>query len=257
MLTNEIESISNAAAEKAALAKNKIGKYFLKAMMAGFYIIVATILSAVSAAVLYPTFPQFAKLLGAFLFSTAIMLVVFIGGDLFTGNNMTMTIGVMNKSCTMKDLGRVWLYSYIGNFIGAFILGYIFVKGGSSNKILTVYYESIIMTKLSVAPLQLFLRGILCNFMVCLAVLTNTRMKSEIGKQVMMFLVIMAFVVSGCEHCIANMGTFTISYMLLGGLPLGLIAKSMIYVTIGNIVGGAIFLAVPLKLMSTDVDVED
>lgn len=257
MLTNEIESISNSAAEKAALAKDKPKKYFLKAIMAGFYIIVATILSAVSAAVLYPTYPQFAKLLGAFLFSSAIILIVFIGGELFTGNNMTMTIGVLNKSCKSKDLGRVWLYSYIGNFIGAFILAVIFFKGGSSNKLLSVYYEGVLMSKLVATPMELFLRGILCNFMVCLAVLANTRMKTESGKQTVMFLVIMAFVVSGCEHCIANMGTFTLAYFILGGLPMKLVAINMICVTIGNIVGGAVFLALPLKLMSTDDDVEE
>lgn len=252
MLTKDVETIANAAANKAEVCSNSFGKFFIRAIMAGFYIVVATILSNVSAAVLYPTYPQFGKLLGAFLFSIAIILIVFIGGELFTGNNMTMAMGAYYGSCSWKDVLKVWLVSYIGNFVGAFLFSAIFVASGASRQILMDYYNSFIGAKLSAAPLQLFLRGILCNFMVCLAVLTGTRMKSESGKLVVMFCVIMAFVVSGFEHCVANMGTFSIAYLLFGGLNMISVAKSMIFVTLGNIVGGAVLLAAPLKLMSAD-----
>ena len=252
MLKSDVEIISNSAVEKADLAKNKPGKYFLKAIIAGFYIVVATILSNVSAAILYPTFPQFGKLIGSFLFAIAIVLIVFVGGELFTGNNMTMSMGLFNKSCKRSDMIRVWIYSYIGNFIGAFIIGILFIGGGTCKGLLTDYYNSFVMAKLTAEPIQLIFRGILCNFMVCLAVLASIRMKTESGKIIVMFFVIMAFVVSGLEHCIANMGIFTLAYFLLGGLPLHLVAINMICVTIGNIIGGAILLALPLKLMSTD-----
>lgn len=252
MLTSDVEAISDSAVAKADLAKNNFGKYFLRAIMAGFYIVVATILSNVSAAVLFPTFPQFGKLLGAFLFAIAIVLIVFVGGELFTGNNMTMSMGLYNKSCKGKDVIRVWVYSYIGNFVGAFIIGIIFIGSGTCKGLLTDYYNSFVMAKLTAEPLQLLLRGILCNFMVCLAVLASIRMKTESGKLIVMFFVIMAFVVSGLEHCIANMGVFTLAYFFMGGLPLHLVAINMICVTIGNIIGGAILLALPLKLMSTD-----
>ena len=77
-------------------------------------------------------------------------------------------------------------------------------------------------------------------------------MKSESGKLIVMFLVIMSFVISGFEHCIANMSTFTIAYLLVDGISLSLILKSMFFVTIGNIIGGALLLAVPLKYISGD-----
>lgn len=252
MLTKDVEAMAQAAVNKAGLCNEHFGKYFMRAIMAGFFIVVATILSNVSAAVLYPTYPQFAKLLGAFLFSIAIVLIVFIGGELFTGNNMTMAMGAYNGSCSVKDVVKVWIVSYIGNFIGAFILGAIFVGSGASHDIMVNYYNSFIDAKLSIAPMEMVLRGIMCNFMVCIAVLTGTRMKSESGKLIVMFCVIMAFVVAGFEHCIANMGTFSIAYMLLGGINLGLVAKSMLFVTIGNIIGGAVLLALPLKVMSAE-----
>lgn len=63
-----VDAIAKAASNKAELCNNHFGKYFMRSIMAGFYIVVATILSNVSAAVLLPTYPQFGKLLGAFLF---------------------------------------------------------------------------------------------------------------------------------------------------------------------------------------------
>ena len=252
MLTEDVASMAQAAKNKADLCDNYFGKYFLRAILAGFFIVVATILSNVSAAVLYPTFPQFGKLLGAFLFSIAIVLIVFIGGELFTGNNMVMAMGFYNHSCTVSKVLKIWIISFIGNFIGAFFLSALFVGSGASRQILIDYYNSFIAGKLDIAPLQLFLRGMLCNFCVCIAVLTGTRMKSESGKLVVMFCVIMAFVAAGFEHCVANMGTFSVAYLLLGGINLAAVAKSMIFVTLGNIVGGAILLALPLKLMSSD-----
>ncbi|MDO5402585.1 MAG: formate/nitrite transporter family protein [Eubacteriales bacterium] len=252
MLTKDVEAMAQAAVNKVNLCDEHFVKYFMRAVMAGFFIVVATILSNVSAAVLYPTYPQFGKLLGAFLFSIAIVLIVFIGGELFTGNNMTMAMGAYNGNCLIKDVIKVWVVSYIGNFIGAFILGAVFVGSGASHGIMVDYYNSFIDAKLSIAPMEMVLRGIMCNFMVCIAVLTGTRMKSESGKLIVMFCVIMAFVVAGFEHCIANMGTFSIAYMLLGGINLGLVAKSMFFVTIGNIIGGAVLLALPLKIMSAE-----
>lgn len=252
MYTSDMTKIAETAKNKAEICNKKLGKFFIRSIMAGFYIVVATILSNVSAAVLFPTYPQFGKLIGAFLFSIAIVLIVFIGGELFTGNNMTMALGVYNKSCRVRDLIKVWVISYIGNFIGAFLLSAIFVGSGASKQILIDYYNSFINGKLTASPLELLLRGILCNFMVCLAVWTGTRMKSESGKLVVMFCVIMTFVVAGFEHCIANMGTFSIGYMILGGLDMALVAKSMFFVTTGNILGGAVLLALPLKLMSDD-----
>lgn len=252
MYIQDIEVVSKAATNKAEMCSKHFGKYFTRSVIAGFYIVVATILSNISAAILFTTYPQFGKLLSSLLFSIAIILIVFIGGELFTGNNMTMAIGAYNRSCKISDVIKVWIVSYIGNFIGAFILSAMFVASNASKQILTDYYNSFINAKLSATPVELLLRGILCNFMVCLAVWTGTRMKSESGKIIVMAAVIMTFVAAGFEHCVANMGTFSIAYLLLDNVSLTLIAKSMFFVTIGNILGGAVLLGLPLKLMADE-----
>ena len=182
MLFSDVDAIAKAASNKAELCNNHFGKYFMRSIMAGFYIVVATILSNVSAAVLLPTYPQFGKLLGAFLFSIAIVLVVFMGGELFTGNNMVMAMGVYTKTCKVSDLVKTWVVSYIGNFVGSFILGSLLVLSNASHQLLVDYYNSFIYTKLSATPMELFVRGVMCNFLVCLAVYTGMKLKSESGK---------------------------------------------------------------------------
>lgn len=248
MFNKELDSFSNAALKKYDSAKNSPFRYIISAVIAGFFIVVATILSNVTAAIFYKNSPETAKFLGSFLFSIAIVLIVFIGGELFTGNNMTMAFGLYNKKVKFGNACRVWLMSYIGNFIGAFILGGLVVLSGCASGILTDYYTAIIPSKLELDPLTLFIRGVLCNYLVCLAVFVGTKMESEIGKLVVMFCVITTFVISGFEHCIANMGTFTIAGFLLGRLPFEQTLISFIFVTLGNMVGGAILFALPIQL---------
>lgn len=95
-------------------------------------------------------------------------------------------------------------------------------------------------------------RAVLCNFFVCLAVLCGIKLKSESGKFLMIVICISGFVVSGFEHCIANMGIFTVAFCMVPGLSVGAMLKSMVIVTLGNIVGGAVLLAWPLRKMSAD-----
>lgn len=250
MLEKDLEVMKTAAHRKATLCNQYFGKYMMRAIVAGFFIGVATILSNMTAAVLLPTYPQFGKLLSSIFFSIAIILVVFIGGELFTGNNMVMAMGVYTKTCKISELLKVWLFSYVGNFIGAFVIAGLLVASHSSRQLLMDYYESFIYAKLDATPMELFVRGILCNFLVCLAVYVGMKLKSESGKMIMMFCIITAFVLAGFEHCVANMGTFSIGYMLLGDIGTAAVIKSQIFVTLGNIVGGAILLALPLKWMT-------
>ena len=98
----------------------------------------------------------------------------------------------------------------------------------------------------------MFIRGILCNFIVCLGYLTGIKMTSESGKMIMMFFCVFAFVIAGFEHSIANMGIFSIGYFALGSLSLYSVLKNLFFVTIGNIIGGGILLAIPSVYMSID-----
>lgn len=246
----DVQKVSNAAKAKITLLNNHFGKYFMRAVMAGFFIIAAMIFSNVTGNIFSGESPALGKFLSACVFALAVLLISMIGGELFTGNNFVMAFGAFDKKVSWKDVGKVWAVSYIGNFVGCAILGLIFVLAGASGT--ADYYAAFIPNKLALSAGEMFFRAILCNFFVCLGVLCGIKLKEEAAKVPMIILCIAAFVLSGFEHCVANMGNFFVAYFLVPDLSLAAMARSMVIVTLGNIAGGALALAWPLRKMSMD-----
>lgn len=246
----DVQKVSNAAKAKINLLNNHFGKYFMRAVMAGFFIVAAMIFSNVVGNIFSGESPAWGKFLSACVFALAVLLISLIGGELFTGNNFVMAFGAYDKAVSWKDVGKVWLVSYIGNFVGCAVLGLIFVLAGAAGT--ADYYAGFIPNKLALDVVPMFFRAILCNFFVCLGVLSGIKVKEESAKVPMIILCIAAFVISGFEHCIANMGNFFVAYFLVPDLSLLDMLRSMLIVTIGNIIGGAVFLAFPLRKMSMD-----
>lgn len=246
----DVTKISNVAKAKSSLLNLHFGKYFLRSIMAGFFVIAAMIFSNVVGTIFSTEAPVWGKLLSACVFSLAVLLISFIGGELFTGNNFVMAFGAFDKQVTWKEVFKVWIISYLGNFIGCVILGLIFVLAGAAGT--ADYYAAFIPGKLALPTSIMFFKAILCNFFVCLGVLCGIKLKDDAAKVPMIVLCIAAFVISGFEHCVANMGNFFVAYLLVPGLSLTAMLRSMAIVTIGNIIGGAIALAWPLRKMSMD-----
>ena len=234
MNQEDVQKLSNAANAKITLLKNDFFKYFMRAIMAGFFIVVAMIFSNVVGNVFSGAEePAWGKFLGALVFSIAVLLISLVGGELFTGNNLVMAFGAFDKKISWGDAAKVWVVSYIGNFVGCLILSLIFVWAGASG---TADYFA----------------GFIGNFFVCLGVLCGIKLKSEAAKFLMIVMCISGFVVSGFEHCVANMGIFVTAGCLVPGVSIGAMVKSMIIVTLGNMAGGALLLAWPLRKMSAD-----
>ncbi|MGL4109168.1 formate/nitrite transporter family protein [Clostridium sp. LP20] len=252
MYVNDVVRLNELANEKETLASNNPIKFMLRAMMAGFYLIVAIILSYSIGALTQRISPELSKILTAMTFSIALALISFLGGELFTGNNLVMGISFFDKKTKILGLLKVWTLSYLGNLIGSIIIGFIFIKSGSGKEIFPEYLATIVNTKVSMTVVELLFKGILCNFIVCIAVMCSVKMESEIGKMVAMFWLIFAFVLAGFEHSIANMGIFTLSYFTLGSLPWGGVLFNMFWVTIGNIIGGTILYGGTLYLMKVE-----
>lgn len=246
----DVQKLSNAAEGKAKLLESNFAKYFFRAVMAGFFIDVAMIYSNVVGNVFSSTMPEWGKFLSALVFSIAVLLISMVGGELFTGNNMVMAFGAYDKRVSWGKVGKVWGISYIGNFVGCVIFSLIFVGAGASGT--KDYFAGFINNKLTIPMGEMFLRAVLCNFFVCLGVLCGIKLKSEAAKFLMIVMCISGFVVSGFEHCIANMGIFTVAACLVPGVSVVAMLKSMVIVTFGNIVGGAVLLAWPLRKMSAD-----
>jgi|SRR3712207_1317435 len=242
-MNETIENLSKAAVLKIRTLRSNPFKYWISSMFAGSLIGLGVLVSYTVGAILTQAENPGAKLLPALSFSVALTLVIFLGTELFTGNNMVMTIGRLNKKVNTGQVLSIWFNSWFGNLVGAIILSIIFVSTGLVKGPIQDYYSAVALAKVSMSPLELVSRGILCNLLVCLAILGCNRTQSDSAKIGIIMLCIYAFMTSGFEHSIANMTVFAIAIISDSITSVGLsqAAYSLLFVTIGNIIGGGFF----------------
>jgi nitrite transporter NirC len=225
---------------KAAYLKRSPGGFFISSMLAGAYVGLGIILIFSVGSNLDPGIRPLA--MGA-SFAIALTLVIFAGSDLFTGHTMFMTLGWLQRTISGRDLGASWAMTWIGNLAGCLVLGMLFVAGGggvvlSSQSHLMI---NVAAAKMNAPALELFARGILCNWLVCLAIWTSARMTNDTAKCIAIFWCLYAFIASGFEHSIANMTIFAIA--LFAEHPPTVtwagMGWNLLWVSLGNIVSGA------------------
>ena len=252
MYYSDLNIVSSMSEKKAYLSKNKPLVYIGRAFFTGSLLFLATILSYTTGAILSPNYPEAARISCAALFCFAIIAIVFFNGELFTGNNFVMFVGLLEKKVSFLVTLRVWIFSLLGNALGIIFFAYIFVKSGASMSILKPYIEPIIETKMNLSIMQIVFRGILCNFSVCLAVFSGIKLKSEFGKMLLMFFCVFTFVVAGFEHSIANIAIFSIGYFLSDSFNTAMALYNILWAVVGNIIGGGVILGAILKYTSIE-----
>lgn len=208
MFTETKNLLSEAAVKKVNFYKSGIIKYLIASMWAGAYVgfgifLIMTIGGLGSES----NFP-FTKMLMGISFGIALSLVIMAGSELFTGNNMILTVGALDKKVTWKDSANIWVWSFIGNAIGSTLLGLLLSLTNASTTPTGAFILKTAATKMNGDFIPLLVNGILCNLLVCLAVLCSIKMKSESGKLIMVFWCLFAFITSGFEHSVANMTVF-------------------------------------------------
>jgi nitrite transporter NirC len=187
------------------------------------------------------------KVAFAVLFGLAFILVVFLNDELFTGNCLTTIIPVYTKKLKFVEILPNWIICYLGNFIGASFIGALFILSGSLSHQLPDFLSSVLVYKLDFDITQLIIRSILCNFIVCIASFVSYKVKSESEKVIILFIVIIAFVLPGFDHSIANMVTFAMGITAFPStINYSMILLDLLFSTFGNILGGSILLALPL-----------
>jgi len=166
------------------------------------------------------------------------------GSELFTGNNLILVVGALDKKVTWLDALKIWGASYVGNFIGSFIIGGLFVLTSIQSSATGNFILSVSAAKMNGDFTSLLFKGILCNLLVCLAVLCSIKMKSESGKLIMIFWCLFAFITAGFEHSIANMTIFAMGLFMEHPetISIGGMFANLVPVTIGNFIGGGIML---------------
>lgn len=237
-----------AVAAGAAKASGSFEKIFKLGVVSGAHIAFGAFL-AISVGGACPGIaaenPGLQKIIfGAFGLPFGLIMTLVTGGELFTGNTALVTAAVMEGKTTKKDLVKNWVASYAGNFVGSLLLAYLAYKGATlGNGPASV---AIATAKCSMPFDVAFVRGIMCNWLVCMAVYMASGCSTMIGKMTAVWFPISAFVALGLDHSVANM--FIIPLGMLRGAEVTvaqMFTKNLIPVTLGNIVGGALCVMAP------------
>lgn len=252
MFKELLDDVIKAANKKYGYFKTYKFGYFLSSMWAGAAIGLGIILIAVIGA--YGEKYQYAmtKAVMGFSFSMALSVVLMFGVELFTGNNLLMSVAGLERKVSWIQVLYLWIFNYVGNFGGALVLALIYANTGVASGLVGDYLVQMAVMKTDPTFIELLMKGILCNVLVCLAVLIALKMKSESGKLIMIFWCIYTFITCGFEHSIANMTLFSLSALLDHGATVSysMMIHNLIPVTIGNIIGGGLMLGGSLHLMA-------
>lgn len=178
------------------------------------------------------------RVLGGAVFALGLILVVVGGAELFTGNAL-MVMAAVDRRITLGALLRNWGVVYVGNFIGAVGLALAFGLSGLLDGPIGEMAAKAATAKAALDPLEAFVRGALANALVCLAVWLSFAARSSTDKILAVLWPVAGFVTLGLEHSVANMFLFPAGIWAGASLDPAGVAGNLIWVTLGNIVGGA------------------
>lgn len=246
MFRQDFDIVAASAENKLSFMRRSAPGYFAASMLAGVYVAFGGFVS-VTVSGLLAQYTGIVKLASAFSFAAALSLVLMAGSELFTGNNLVMAAGVLTKKVSAVDAMKLWLFCWLGNYAGAWLAVVLFKLTGLVTGPTAEAFAALANAKLSLTGTQMFVRGILCNILVCLAVWCSFKMKSETGKLIMVFWCIFVFMVCGFEHSVANMSTLGVALVMKSAMFWEYV-RDIGLVTMGNIVGGVLFVAFPYWL---------
>ncbi len=220
--------------------QEKLG-FWLNSAMAGAYIGLGIILIFTLGNMVDPSIRSL--VMGA-TFGIALSLVIIAGSELFTGHTMFLTFGVKTGEITVADTLRVLPQTWMGNLLGSVLVAYLFylAGGGALLNQDTSLLHKVALAKTEMSVGVLIAKGILCNWLVCLAIWMVGRVEGS-AKFIAIWWCLLAFIVSGYEHSIANMTIFALSWFGQHGdaFTLAGIGRNLLWVTIGNTFSGVVF----------------
>ena len=244
MYNADVQRMVEMSAKKVAYLESSPLGYAILAVLAGVYLGFGITLIFSVGAPFAAEGSAALKLVMGVSFGIALTLVVFAGSELFTGNNMVGVIGALARQITWSQVGMLFAWSLIGNLLGSLAVAWMVVQSGVvSAAPQAALIQKVVGIKMSLPAWELFLRGILCNWLVCLAVWTASRTTSDAAKILLIFWCLFAFIGSGFEHSIANQSLLGLGLFLPHGEGVSWagFAWNQIWVILGNIVGGGVF----------------
>ncbi len=242
-LNETCAAMAASGCKKGLAATRSPAAYFMGTVFAGAYIGIALVLAYTCAAGLAPGVRPL--VLGS-VFGIGLLLVIFAGAELFTGGVMYGAFGLAKRTMTPADVVVMLALMWVGNLVGSALLGWVFSSGGGGVIFSTKdFLQGVVAKKVYVDPLALVARSSLCNWLVCLAIWTPARVQNEAAKVILTAWCLLAFVACGFEHSVANMTAFTLALLQPGHHAVTLYgaAYNLLWVTLGNVIGGGLFVA--------------
>ncbi|MFT4171123.1 MAG: formate/nitrite transporter family protein [Rhodocyclaceae bacterium] len=233
-----VEKAAQSGAYKINLLETDPARYIFRAVLAGMYLsIVVLVFWALNYGL---RDVSMGKVIASAFFGVGLGIIVLTNSELFTSNNMYMALSSAEQRTSWVQTVQVWIVCYLGNLVGAIILG-LLLYGAHVLQELPLDHSLYTGAehKVHQAASVIFFKGILANWVVCLAVWVALRVKEDIAKIMAMILIVFMFLYLGFEHSIANMGTFVMSLLGNGQITLGDALYNLVFSTAGNIVGGA------------------
>ena len=236
---NAIQSVCDYTEKVKIKEDKKLYDVIFSAFLAGVFISLGAFVS-VNVGIDLPL--GLSKFIGGMTFSSALIMIVLLGQELFTGNVLTTFSFIVNKF-NFYAFVKLWIVVYFGNLAGCFSSAYLLMHSGLYTSLQNKFVQIATM-KVSLPFEEAFIRGIFCNLLVCVAVLIANQAKSVQGKIFGILVPITVFIASGYEHSVANM-----FFLPMGQVNMAQFLHNIVPVTLGNIVG-ALFLVFVLFLGS-------
>ena len=240
-----LAAVEAAAEAKAAAPKRKL---LILGMLAGAFIALAGLAATFVSAwtVVGSDMYGATKVLSGVVFAAGLIMVVLGGAELFTGNCLMIT-GVLARKIAVGKMLKNWLWVYLGNFLGALLVALLAYWGGlygGNNYAVGNALATIAENKMNIDFDRAVVLGILCNFLVCMAVWLAFVAETVQGKILAIIFPITVFIICGFEHSVANMFYIPAGCLAGEGLSMGGIIYNLLPVTFGNIIGGGVFVAI-------------
>jgi len=248
-----VEKAADSGFHKFFLLQNDPWRYLTRSVLAGMYL---TIVLFTYWSLTYNLHDvSFGKVIASAFFGVGLTIIVFTNAELFTSNNMYLAVSSAEGRTSWGQTTFLWVACYLGNFVGALIVAMLLYGAGALADLpLDHALYTGAVHKVHQTGLVIFCKGILANWVVCLAVRLALRCKDDIAKIIILILVVFIFLYLGFEHSIANMGTFAMSLLGNGTVTMGEIMHNMLYATLGNIVGGVLLVGLPFAYINPSED---
>ncbi len=247
MYTEAVNALAGQAVAKLEGQRLSLTSHLVRSALAGMYVGAAIVLIFTIGGSLAATAPGAVRLTMGVCFGGALTIVIFAGSELFTGSNLVLTLGVLTRKAGVRDLLANWVWTWVGNLIGSALLAFMVVRAGLLDETnfapINAFVQKVVATKMNLPWEQLLWRAVLANWLVCLAVWMAARVTNEVARILLIWWCMFTFITSGYEHSIANMCGLLLGLLVPHGdtITWGGYAYNLGLATLGNIIGGAVF----------------